>query len=63
MMDWVWRTPIDNEYLFALYVVPIIQMFPYFCALEQGNINPDTQRSNIPKYAKTWAMVLKPGEH
>ncbi|TFG15401.1 MAG: SIS domain-containing protein [Promethearchaeota archaeon] len=63
MMDWVWRTPIDNEYLFALYVVPIIQMFPYFCALEQGNINPDTQRSNIPKYAKAWTMVLKPGEH
>jgi glucosamine 6-phosphate synthetase-like amidotransferase/phosphosugar isomerase protein len=63
MMDWVWRTPVDNEYLFALYIVPIIQMFPYFCALEQGNINPDTQRSNIPKYAKAWTMVLKPGEH
>lgn len=63
LMDWVWRTPVKNEHLFALYVVPIIQMFPYFCAVEQGNINPDCQKSNIPKHAKAWSMILKPGGH
>lgn len=63
LMDYVVRTPIDNEHLFALYVVPIIQLIPYYCAVEQGNINPDCQKSNIPKHARAWAMVLKPGEH
>lgn len=63
MMDYVVRTPVDNEYLFALYVVPIIQLYPYYCAIEQGNINPDCQRSNIPKYARAWSMILKPGGH
>ena len=63
LMDWVWRTPIENEHLFALYVVPIIQLLPYFFALKQGSINPDCQRSDIPKYAKAWTMVLKPGGH
>ena len=63
LMDWVWRTPIENEHLFALYAVPIIQMLPYFFAVKQGTINPDCQKSNIPKYARAWAMVLKPGGH
>ncbi|MHA1337363.1 MAG: SIS domain-containing protein, partial [Promethearchaeota archaeon] len=63
LMDWVWRTPVENEHLFALYVVPIIQLFPYFCAVEQGNINPDCQKSNIPKHARAWTMILKPGGH
>ncbi len=63
MMDFVIRTPVENEHLFALYVVPAIQMFPYYCAVEQGNLNPDCQRSNIPKYARAWALVLKPGGH
>jgi len=63
IMDWVWRTPIENEHLFTLYVVPIIQLLPYFFALKQGSINPDCQRSDIPKYARAWTMVLKPGGH
>jgi len=63
MMDYVFRTPVENEHLFALYVVPIIQLYPYYCAVEQGNINPDCQKSNIPKYARAWAMILKPGGH
>ncbi len=63
LMDWVWRTPIDNEHLFALYVVPIIQLYPYMCAVEQGDINPDCQKSNIPKHARAWSMILKPGGH
>ncbi|MFX0070149.1 MAG: SIS domain-containing protein [Candidatus Hermodarchaeota archaeon] len=63
IMDYVVRTPIDNEHLFALYVVPIIQLIPYYCAIEQGNINPDCQKSNIPKHARAWTMILKPGEH
>ena len=63
LMDWVLRTPMENEHLFALYAVPIIQLYPYFCAVEQGNINPDCQKSNIPKHARAWSMILKPGGH
>lgn len=63
LMDYVVRTPIDNEHLFALYVVPIIQLLPYYCAVEQKIINPDCQKSNIPKHARAWSMILKPGEH
>lgn len=62
-MDWVIRCPYENEFLFALFVVPAIQMYPYYCAVEQGNINPDCQRSNIPKHARIWAKVLKRGGH
>ncbi|MHA1147544.1 MAG: hypothetical protein ACTSR8_04815 [Promethearchaeota archaeon] len=62
-MDWVWRTPVENEHFFTLYIVPIIQLYPYFCAVEQGNINPDCQKSNIPKHARAWSMILKPGGH
>jgi glucosamine--fructose-6-phosphate aminotransferase (isomerizing) len=63
MMDYVIRTPISNEHLFALYVVPAIQMYPYYCAVEQGGINPDCQRSDIPKHARVWRMVLPRGSH
>ena len=63
MMDYVIRTPISNEHLFALYVVPAIQMYPYYCAVEQGGINPDCQRSDIPKHARVWRMVLPKGSH
>ncbi len=63
LMDYVFRTPVENEHLFALYVVPIIQLYPYYCAVEQGNINPDCQKSNIPKHARAWSMILKPGGH
>jgi glucosamine--fructose-6-phosphate aminotransferase (isomerizing) len=63
VMDYVIRTPVTNEHLFALYVVPAIQMYPYYCAIEQGGINPDCQRSDIPKYARVWRMVLPRGSH
>jgi glucosamine--fructose-6-phosphate aminotransferase (isomerizing) len=63
MMDYVIRTPVIDEHLFALYVVPAIQMYPYYCAVEQGDLNPDCQRSNIPKYARVWRMVLPRGSH
>jgi glucosamine--fructose-6-phosphate aminotransferase (isomerizing) len=63
MMDYVIRTPISNEHLFALYIVPAIQMYPYYCAVEQGDINPDCQRSDIPKHARVWRMILPRGSH
>jgi glucosamine 6-phosphate synthetase-like amidotransferase/phosphosugar isomerase protein len=63
IMDYVIRTPISNEHLFGLYVVPAIQMYPYYCAVEQVGINPDCQRSNIPKYARAWRMILPKGSH
>jgi len=63
LMAYVVRTPVEDEHLFALYTVPVIQLIPYYCAVEQGDINPDCQRSNIPKYARAWSVVLGPGGH
>jgi glucosamine--fructose-6-phosphate aminotransferase (isomerizing) len=63
LMDYVVRTPVEEENLFGLYVVSIIQVMAYYFAVEQGNINPDCQRSNIPKHARAWTMILKPGGH
>jgi len=62
-MDYVIRTPVLNEHIFGLYCVPWIQLFPYYCAVEQGNINPDCQRSNIPKHARAWKLEFPRGSH
>jgi hypothetical protein len=39
------------------------QLLPYYCAVELGDVNPDCQRSNIPKYARVWHMLFPPGTH
>jgi hypothetical protein len=39
------------------------QLLPYYCAVEAGDINPDCQRSNIPKHARVWSLLFPPGTH
>jgi glucosamine 6-phosphate synthetase-like amidotransferase/phosphosugar isomerase protein len=63
MMDYVIRIPIDNPELFALLSIVAGQLLAYFFAVEQGNINPDCQRSNIPKHARVWLKLFPPGTH
>ncbi|MDD1776630.1 MAG: SIS domain-containing protein [Candidatus Helarchaeota archaeon] len=63
MMDYVIRIPTDNPELFALLSIVAGQLLAYFFAVEQGNINPDCQRSNIPKYARVWLKLFPPGSH
>ncbi|MFX1450314.1 MAG: SIS domain-containing protein [Promethearchaeota archaeon] len=63
VMDYVVRIPTDDPVLFTLLAILPGQLLPYFFAVEQGNINPDCQRSNIPKYAKIWTKLFPPGTH
>nr|MDO8086865.1 SIS domain-containing protein [Candidatus Sigynarchaeum springense] len=62
-VDYVVRVPTKNEYIFALLAVPIIQIIPYYFAVADGTINPDCQRSNIPKHARAWGAIFPPGSH
>jgi hypothetical protein len=49
--------------LFSLLAILPGQLLPYWSAVEQGDINPDCQRSNIAKYARVWHMLFPPGTH
>ncbi len=63
MMDYVVRLPPVDETIFTIAATFPAQLLPYYCAVEQGNINPDCQRSNIPRYARVWMQLFPPGTH
>jgi glucosamine--fructose-6-phosphate aminotransferase (isomerizing) len=63
LVDDVIRLPTDDEILFGLLAILPGQLLPYWTAVELGDINPDCQRSNIPKYARVWNMLFPPGTH
>jgi glucosamine--fructose-6-phosphate aminotransferase (isomerizing) len=63
MVDDVIRVPDMEETLFTIPAILPGQLLPYYCAIEQGNINPDCQRSNIPRYARVWNWLFPPGTH
>lgn len=60
--DYVIRLPASDEVIFAVLAVLPGQLLPYWCGVGLG-LNPDTQRSNIPKHAKVWNMLFPPGTH
>lgn len=60
--DYVIRLPIRDETIFAVLAVLPGQLLPYWCGVGLG-LNPDTQRSNVPKHAKVWNMLFPPGTH
>jgi len=60
--DYVIRLPATDEAVFAVLAVLPGQLLPYWCGVGLG-LNPDTQRSNIPKHAKVWNMLFPPGTH
>jgi glucosamine--fructose-6-phosphate aminotransferase (isomerizing) len=62
-VDDVVRLPEDDEILFTLLNILPSQLIPYYCAVADGNINPDCQRSNVPKYARVWNLLFPPGTH
>lgn len=62
-VDDVIRIPDYEETIFSLPAILPGQLLPYYCAVELGNINPDCQRSNIPRYAKVWNWLFPPGTH
>jgi glucosamine 6-phosphate synthetase-like amidotransferase/phosphosugar isomerase protein len=63
MVDDVIRLPNMDETLFSVPAILPGQLLPYYCAVELGDINPDCQRSNIPKYARVWSWLFPPGTH
>lgn len=63
LVDDVIRVPNLDETLFTIPAILPGQLLPYFCAIELGDINPDCQRSNIPKHAKVWNWLFPPGTH
>jgi fatty-acyl-CoA synthase len=62
LVDYVVRLPLNDETLFAVLAVLPGQLLPYWCGVLLGN-NPDTQRSNIPKYARVWNMLFPADTH
>ncbi|HOX27951.1 MAG TPA: SIS domain-containing protein [bacterium] len=63
MMDYVIRMPAVDEHIFTVPATFAVQLFPYYCAVELGDINPDCQRSNIPKHARVWMELFPRGSH
>ena len=62
LVDYVVRLPLNDETLFAVLAVLPGQLLPYWCGVLLG-LNPDTQRSNIPKYARVWNMLFPAETH
>lgn len=62
LADHVIRIPESDETVFAVLAVLPGQLMPYWCGVKLG-LNPDTQRSNVPKHAKVWNMLFPPGTH
>lgn len=63
MVDDVIRVPAVEETIFSVPAILPGQLLPYYCSVEQGDINPDCQRSNIPRYARVWNWLFPPGTH
>jgi len=62
IVDYVVRIPVQDEVLFSVLAVLPGQLLPYWCGVGLG-LNPDTQRSNVPKHARVWNMLFPPGTH
>jgi len=63
MVDDVIRVAAVEETIFSIPAILPGQLLPYYCGVEQGDINPDCQRSNIPRYARVWNWLFPPGTH
>ena len=62
IVDYVVRIPVEDEVLFSVLAVLPGQLLPYWSGVGLG-LNPDTQRSNVPKHARVWNMLFPPGTH
>jgi glucosamine 6-phosphate synthetase-like amidotransferase/phosphosugar isomerase protein len=62
-VDDVFRLPETEPSLFAILAILPGQLLPYWGAIAQGNINPDTQRANIARHAKVWNWLFPKDTH
>jgi glucosamine 6-phosphate synthetase-like amidotransferase/phosphosugar isomerase protein len=62
-VDDVFRLPETDPLIFAVLAILPGQLMPYWGAIAQGGINPDTQRANIPRHAKVWNWLFPKDTH
>jgi glutamine---fructose-6-phosphate transaminase (isomerizing) len=62
-VDDVFRLPENEPNLFAILAILPGQLLPYWGAVAQGDINPDTQRANIARHAKVWNWLFPKDTH
>lgn len=62
-VDDVFRLAETDPHLFAILAILPGQLLPYWGAVAQGDINPDTQRANIPRHAKVWNWLFPKDTH
>lgn len=62
-VDDVFRLPETDPSLFAILAILPGQLLPYWGAVAQGDINPDTQRANIARHAKVWNWLFPKDTH
>lgn len=62
-VDDVFRLPESEPNLFAILAILPGQLLPYWGAIAQGDINPDTQRANIARHAKVWNWLFPKDTH
>jgi glucosamine 6-phosphate synthetase-like amidotransferase/phosphosugar isomerase protein len=62
-VDDVFRLPESEPNLFAILAILPGQLLPYWGAIAQGDINPDTQRGNIARHARVWNWLFPKDTH
>jgi len=62
-VDDVFRLPETDPILFSILAILPGQLLPYWGAVAQGTINPDTQRANISRHAKVWNWLFPKDTH
>ncbi len=62
-VDDVFRLPETDPSLFAILAILPGQLLPYWGAVAQGDINPDTQRANVARHAKVWNWLFPKNTH
>lgn len=62
-VDDVFRLDEDDPIIFSILAILPGQLLPYWSAIAQGNINPDTQRANIARHAKVWNWLFPKDTH
>jgi glucosamine--fructose-6-phosphate aminotransferase (isomerizing) len=62
-VDDVFRLPESDPILFSILSILPGQLLPYFGAVARGDLNPDCQRANIPRYARVWNWLFPKDTH
>lgn len=62
-VDDVFRLDETDPIIFSILAILPGQLLPYWSAVAQDDINPDTQRANIARHAKVWNWLFPKDTH